>query len=81
VNLTVRLFATLKERVGAPCLNISLPETATVADLLVALIAAHPALENSLDTLIVAVNQEFADLTQSLSPTDDVVLFPPVSGG
>ncbi len=81
MNLTVRLFATLKERVGASCLTISLPETATVADLLVILVAAHPALENSLDTLIVAVNQEFADLSQSLHAADEVVLFPPVSGG
>ena len=40
-----------------------------------------PALEPAVNTIIVAVNQEFADPDQILAPNDEVVLFPPVSGG
>jgi molybdopterin converting factor subunit 1 len=81
MNLTVRLFATLKDRVGATQLEIEIPEAATVNDLLTTLIQRYPALEPALETIIVAVNQEFADQNHPLLPTDEIVLFPPVSGG
>lgn len=80
-NLNLRFFATLKDRVGATHLDISIAEPATVEALLATLVQKFPALEPVLDTIIVAVNQEFADPAQTLSPTDEIVLFPPVSGG
>ncbi len=81
MNLTVRFFATLKDRVGASTIKIDLPDSASVDTLISALVKEHPALEPSLSTLIVAVNQEFADKDLTLTPDDEIVLFPPVSGG
>jgi molybdopterin converting factor subunit 1 len=81
MNLTIRFFATLKERVGATQLDIVIPEPATVKSLLVTLVKEHPTLDPALETIIVAVNQEFAGPDQTLITDDEIVLFPPVSGG
>lgn len=81
MNLRVRFFATLKERVGASQLEIEIPEPVSVKSLLTALVRERPALEPALESIIVAVNQEFADPGQLLTSDDEVVLFPPVSGG
>ena len=81
MNLTVRLFATLKDRVGASATTIDVEEPALVADVLAALTQKYPAIEPSLGALLVAANQEYAQRTQAVHPGDDIALFPPVSGG
>ncbi len=81
MNLTVRFFANLKERVGASKLDIHVPESVSVKNLLAALVREHTALEPVRESIIVAVNQEFSDPDQVLTPYDEIVLFPPVSGG
>ncbi len=81
MNLTIRLFATLKDRAGQDRIQISLPDESTVQDLLSAVAQSHPALEPSLGSVIVAVNHEFASKDSAVGPSDEVALFPPVSGG
>lgn len=81
MNLTIRFFATLKDRVGASTVKIDVPVSASVEDLLSALVKEYPALEGSLSGAIVAVNQKFTIPDQILISNDEIVLFPPVSGG
>ncbi|MGB2956690.1 MAG: molybdopterin converting factor subunit 1 [Anaerolineales bacterium] len=81
MNLTVRFFATLKDRVGASTVKIDVPAAASVESLLSTLVKEYPALEDLLPSVIVAVNQKFSDPDQVLSPGDEIVVFPPVSGG
>jgi molybdopterin synthase sulfur carrier subunit len=81
MKISVRFFATLKDRVGASQLEIEVPENVLVGNLLAILVEKYPDLEASLETMIVAVNQEFAEHAQILYATDEIVLFPPVSGG
>ena len=80
MQLTVRLFAGLRERAGASTLDIDVPETGTVADLLAALdgtpVGGMPA-----RSFIVAVNREYADGAVPVRAGDEVALIPPVSGG
>jgi molybdopterin converting factor subunit 1 len=80
MQVTVRLFAGLRERAGAPTLELEVPEEGTVADLLGALqrtpLAGLP--ERS---FIVAVNREYADPDAAVHAGDEVALIPPVSGG
>lgn len=52
----------------------------TVGDLRKALLQAYPPLAD-LPSLLVAVNQNYADDQQPIGPDDEVVLIPPVSGG
>ena len=52
----------------------------TVGALREALLQAYPSLSN-LPSLLVAVNQNYADDSYPINPDDEVVLIPPVSGG
>jgi molybdopterin synthase catalytic subunit len=72
----VRLFAQLRERAGAPVLELELPDGARVADAL----AAVGDLAEGLP-LVMAVNREYADADVTLRPSDELALVPPVSGG
>jgi molybdopterin converting factor subunit 1 len=81
IMLTVRLFASLKDRAGRPQVDITLADPATVSTLKEALAEAYPDLAPALSSALVAVNQEFAFATTPVAAGDEVALFPPVSGG
>jgi molybdopterin converting factor subunit 1 len=78
VEVTVRLFAMLRERAGAPELTLELPDGACVRDAL----ASEPlaALAGGIP-LVMAVNREYADGGRVLDAGDELALIPPVSGG
>jgi molybdopterin synthase catalytic subunit len=73
VNVTVRLFAGLRESAGWARREV---EAATVADVWPAL-----GLGEEPEGLLYAVNREYADRDRELRDGDEVALIPPVSGG
>jgi len=79
--VTVRLFARAKDLAGTDVVRVELPEGATVARLRLGLSAAVPPLAGLLDRSAIAVNGEFAEVSQLLAESDEVALLPPVSGG
>lgn len=79
--MTVRLFATLKDRAGSGQVTVAVEPPLRVGDLLAALTEAYPALTPALPMTLVAVNLAYADQDTLLQPGDEVALFPPVSGG
>ena len=83
--LTILYFAWLRERVGTAAEELPLPPSvATVADLVEHLAARGPGMRRRSPTAAsvrCAVNQEFAPVTTSLHPGDEVAFFPPVTGG
>ena len=78
MEVTVRLFAMLRERAGAGELTLELPDGARVSDAL-ASEALAPLAEGI--PLVMAVNREYADGSQVLDSGDELALIPPVSGG
>ena len=81
VNVTVKLFARLREVVGARELQRKLNDGATVDDLLRLLQAEFPRLVDLTTRTLISVNQEFATPDSLLQDGDEVAIFPPVSGG
>jgi molybdopterin synthase catalytic subunit len=81
VDLTVKLFGAVRERVGAKLLSLSLPDGGTVADLRAQLAAEHAIFEEFGDRLAVSINFEIADADAALADGDEVAFLPPVSGG
>jgi molybdopterin synthase catalytic subunit len=81
MDLTVRLFAALRERAGASEIVLrDLPPGIDVAGLKRALERAHPELGN-LSHVAAAVGTEYARDAHRLEAGDEVSLLPPVSGG
>ena len=76
MEVTVRLFAMLRERAGAREVTLELPDGARVSDALAELGSIAQGLP-----LVMAVNREYADEDQVLDPGDELALIPPVSGG
>lgn len=76
VEVTVRLFAMLRERAGAGEVVLDLPEGASVSDALERLGDLASGMP-----LVMAVNREYAPAGQVLDPGDELALIPPVSGG
>lgn len=76
MEVTVRLFAMLRERAGASEVTVDLPDGARVSDALDALGGLADGLP-----LVMAVNRDYADADRPLQPGDELALIPPVSGG
>ena len=81
MELEIRLFATLKDRVGHKSISITIAEPADVRDLLAAVSQSYPALAPSLPAVLVAVNRSYAGEGTPIHSGDEVAFFPPVSGG
>jgi MoaE-MoaD fusion protein len=76
MEVTVRLFAMLRERAGASELTLELPEGARVRDALAELAELRADIP-----VVMAVNREYAAEDQVLDQGDELALVPPVSGG
>jgi molybdopterin synthase catalytic subunit len=76
VEVTVRLFAMLRERAGAGSVTLELPEGARVRDALDSLSELAEGIP-----LVMAVNREYASEDHVLGAGDELALIPPVSGG
>ncbi len=76
MEITVRLFAMLRERAGSGSVTLDLPEGASVRDALDSLAGLAEGIP-----LVMAVNREYASEEQVLDAGDELALIPPVSGG
>jgi molybdopterin converting factor subunit 1 len=80
-RITIKLFATLRERAGASELSREFPEGATVAQMWQRLAEEFPGLKGHRDSVGFAVNQEYVQADYRPRPGDEVAFIPPVSGG
>lgn len=81
--MQVRLlfFAHYRDLAGASETLVELPEGATARDLVRRVRDGGAALARIPAEPVVAVNQEYVGLEQTLAPGDEVALLPPVAGG
>ncbi|MCU5604226.1 molybdopterin converting factor subunit 1 [Bacillus thuringiensis] len=77
--ITILLFANLREEVGLDQLIISEKQEMTVKQVKEWLKASYSL--QSLDKVMVAVNEEFVTNEEMIKAGDIVALIPPVSGG
>jgi molybdopterin converting factor subunit 1 len=84
LQVVVHLFAAARDLAGADSVTVALapgPVSPTVADLRARLIHDYPRLSRLLSVSAVAVNHDFAEDDRVLTPSDEVAVIPPVSGG
>ena len=77
MRVQVRFFAALRERVGVPAVEVSVPEGATVAQVW-SLAAQKIPLE---DNILAAKNMQYVGFDSTVDEDDEIAFFPPVTGG
>ncbi|MEN0005343.1 MAG: MoaD/ThiS family protein [Bacteroidota bacterium] len=80
MELTILSFGIAKDIVGGPQCQLNVPAEITAKELKAQLLQQYPAFQD-LRSLAIAINNTYATDDQVISPTDEVVLIPPVSGG
>ncbi|MFS2010246.1 molybdopterin converting factor subunit 1 [Azospirillum sp. CT11-132] len=83
--MKILYFAWLRSKIGVPTETVELPAEVTTAGALVEWLKTRSprhaeALANS-KLVKVAVNQEHVPYDHPISATDEIALFPPVTGG
>lgn len=81
MRVTVRLFARLRDVVGAHEVGIDVADGGSIDDVWAALAAAHPAVAPFRASLSAALNDDYAKMTAPVADGDEVAFLPPVSGG
>jgi molybdopterin converting factor subunit 1 len=81
VEIRVKFFAAPREALGQSELDVTLPDDATVTDLIEHLKAEYPILRAYTRFLSVAVNRAYVGWETMLHDGDEVACLPPVGGG
>jgi molybdopterin converting factor subunit 1 len=80
MTVRVLLFASYADAVGAPEVDLEVPDGTTVEDLVAVLRRRHGP-ERLPPTPLVAVNQRYAAPGTRVTAADEVAIIPPVAGG
>ncbi|HYX30318.1 MAG TPA: molybdenum cofactor biosynthesis protein MoaE [Pyrinomonadaceae bacterium] len=81
IKVRVLFFGGARDAAGADELSFSLNSPANTATARAELIHAFPALKQFGNSLLFAINQEYAEADRQIHAGDELAVFPPVSGG
>jgi molybdopterin converting factor subunit 1 len=81
VRVRVHLFARYREAAGQEQVDLDLPEGGTVETAWSAVVARHPELAPYRPFTLFAVGHDYVEADHALNAGDELLLFPPVSGG
>ena len=81
MEIRVKFFAAPREALGKSELDVTLPEGATVTELIEHLKTEYPILRAYTRFLSVAVNKAYVGWETELRDGDEVACLPPVGGG
>src|SRR5262249_40058827 len=81
IKLRVLFFGAARDAVGQDEIDFEIDSSADAAGVRAQLLATYPVLQRFGNSLLFAVNQEYAQPDQAIHPGDEIAIFPPVSGG
>jgi molybdopterin converting factor subunit 1 len=79
--IKIIFFATLRDYVGAKTVEMEIPNDTTVASLKETLVKKYPKMIPAQNSMMAAINREFAADEQVIPLDAEIAMFPPVSGG
>ena len=80
-RIKLLFFATIRERAGTKTLEMEIPEEMTVQGLKDKLASDLPKLKESMSSVLITINREYAFDEAIVPPNAEIGMFPPVSGG
>lgn len=81
MHITVRFFAMFREQLGTGQRELDLPDDSTAQDAFRESLADHPELAALDSSVMLMVNEEYAEPHHPLHDGDELAIIPPVSGG
>ena len=80
-HVKLLFFATIRERAGTKFLEIDIPDDLTIQGLKDKLGVDHPNLKESLKSVLITIDREYAFDEAVIPQNAEIGMFPPVSGG
>jgi molybdopterin synthase catalytic subunit len=80
-HIKLLFFATIRDRAGVKSLEMDIPAEMTILELKEKLVGEYPNLKESLHSVLMTINREYAFDEAVVPPNAEIALFPPVSGG
>ena len=80
-HVKLLFFATLRDRAGAKSMELDIPMDLTVQGLKEKISMEYPSLKESMRSVLITINREYAFNDAVIPQNAEVAMFPPVSGG
>jgi molybdopterin converting factor subunit 1 len=80
-HIKLLFFATIRDRAGVKFLELDVPADLTVQGLKDKLSSDYPNLKESMHSVLITINREYAFDEAVVPPNAEIGMFPPVSGG
>jgi molybdopterin converting factor subunit 1 len=80
-HVKLLFFATLRERAGTRSMELDIPVDLTIQGLKDKLSSEFPSLKDSMSSVLITINREYAFDEAVIPPNAELAMFPPVSGG
>lgn len=74
-------FATLRDRAGTKTMELEIPAELTIQGLKDKISDEYPNLRESMSSVLITINREYAFDDAIIPPEAELAMFPPVSGG
>ena len=80
-RIKLLFFATLRDRAGTKTMELDIPADLTIQGLKDKLSEEYPNLRDSMSSVLITINREYAFDDAVIPPNAELAMFPPVSGG
>ena len=80
-HIKLLFFATIRDRAGTKSLELDIPADITIRDLKEKLSKDYPNLQESMKSVLMTINREYAFDEAVVPANAEIGMFPPVSGG
>ena len=81
MQITVKLFALMREKAGTDTVALEVPDGANLMQAVAVLVRHYPALAPYMSNTRFSLQMDFVDPATMLAQGDELALIPPVSGG
>jgi molybdopterin converting factor subunit 1 len=80
-HVKLLFFATIRDRARTKSLELDIPDDMTIQGLKDKLASDIPNLKESMKSVLISINREYAFDEAVVPPNAEIGMFPPVSGG